>query len=483
VRYPLEQALDACLNQLKNGEDLEQVLARHPACADELRPLLVAAAWARLEVPPPQQRDANKVALLAKVVDRRRQVEAVDGYVAALKAGQTPDEVMAGAPVHAHESIRAAWHMHVTQPPAPDPARVAEGKRRIMAMAAGRRAARRRAERVARLGAWRDTLANLADGLLASPFATRRAWSGALAPVVAMLFLLVGMAGVGTAAASSQPGEAIYHVKRLGESAQLLFAFDPHRRADLNLAFTERRLTEIRGLAAEGRDVPLGLVEDWLRGQADAWAAIESLPPAERQLMAELLLTRAGAGADLEQDVRNAVADQNALASLLDRSGEIAETARAAAGVEAPVPGAPASTGSGPQRPVLTGPMPGPRPLPPETEREAPAAPEPERPAAVAPPPAAQGPSAPAGQPSAAPAAPSAPQMAQPADEPRDDEDDKPASASAGDPQPGSAPAPEEPCAEPPPPTMGQGGARDPATPTPERPNAEPTPGAEPQDG
>ena len=40
--------LDAALNQLNAGQDLEQILAAHPAQAAELRPLLQAARSARL---------------------------------------------------------------------------------------------------------------------------------------------------------------------------------------------------------------------------------------------------------------------------------------------------------------------------------------------------------------------------------------------------------------------------------------------------
>jgi hypothetical protein len=353
VKYPFEQVLDTCLTQLHNGADLETVLSAHPEYADDLRPLLATLAWAHAEVPPPVRRDERKADFVASVAERRRLVESVDGYVVELKAGVPFDELVARAPAGLRPALFAARTMHETAPPRPSPEAFRAGKERLMALAAERQAARRaELARGSRLAAVRGLGQGLVAGLRPAPSARRRVWSGAAGAVLAVLVAAVGLAGVGTAAAESLPGEAFYQVKRLGESAQLLFAFDPRARADLNLRFSARRLDEIKGLADNGHQVPLALVEDWLRGQTNAWTDIQRLPLDQRQLLAEMFLASSGDGADLELELRAAVGDAAALDALLSWSDTLNRRARRTVGDE-PAPGAAAGEADTEARPSI----------------------------------------------------------------------------------------------------------------------------------
>lgn len=357
----IEQVLDTCLAQLNNGLDLEVILEAHPDEAYELRPLLAAAAWARIEIPPPLRRDEHKAALLAAVAAWRRTVEATNGLVNELKAGVPATELIARSPEDTRLVVTAAWRMHTTLPPVPSPERMAQGKRRLMAMAAERRAARSARVPAGRhLQHLRGALGVLRAGLLPAPTAARRAWSGAMAMTTAVLILTVGLAGIGTAAASSLPGGAFYNVKRLGESARMLFAFDPEQRADLNLRYSGRRLQEMRRLAGYGREVPLTLVEAWLQGHTNAWAEIQQLPVEQQRLLAEALLASVAERAEIEGRLRQSVADPAGLEELLVWARALAESARESAGLSVP----PEATEV--VEPLPAAPRPLPRPLPPE---------------------------------------------------------------------------------------------------------------------
>jgi hypothetical protein len=333
VKHPLEQLLDGCLAQLNTGADLEGVLAAHPEVADELRPLLATAVTAQENIPAPVMKSARKDAFLASVAAQRRTVETVDGLVVELRAGVPLDELLESAPEALRPVVQAAWRMHTTPPPVPDAARRAADKDALVALAARRRQARLAATpRAWPARAWLGT-----SEALARVRWPRRAWSGALGSSLAMLVLLAGVAGVGSASASSLPGEPFYEMKRLGETAQLLFAFDPARRAELNLQFSERRLAEMRRLSEHQREVPIAVVEDWLRAQSNAWADIQGLPPAQRQALVGLLVALVGDSQAIEGRLARLVSDRAALESLLAQSAGLVRSARGAA-VERPAP-------------------------------------------------------------------------------------------------------------------------------------------------
>ena len=331
MKQSLEQVLDTCLAELNSGADLEVVLGAHHEHADELRPMLAAAALVRMDVPPPVRKSARKQEFLHAVASRRRTVEATEGYITELKAGVPLAELLDRATPEMRPLIHAAWRMHTTPPPAPTADKYAEGKALLMAMAA-----QRRSERRAKLPGVSDKLRLTIDDLLAGlrprPTALRRAWSGAVATLIVLIVLSVGVAGIGSAAASSLPGDSFYGVKELGRSAQLLFSFDPQRKAELNIEFCGQRLDEIEALKSEGRAVPVEALEEWLAGQRQALANIQQLPLEQRQLLVEMLLMRA-AGADaLHQGLRDALADPAALDEILAASGVVLSEAKASVG-------------------------------------------------------------------------------------------------------------------------------------------------------
>jgi hypothetical protein len=358
VKYPLEALLDACIAQLNNGADLEEILAAHPDVADELRPLLAAAAWALIDVPPPQHRAENKRRLMQSVAARRRVVESVDGYITELKAGVPIQELLYRAPAHLRPVIAAAWRMRTTEAPLPSPERIAEGKQRVIAVAAARRAARRR-NRMPALERLGQSARHVFEGMLPAPSALRRARS-AVAAVALTAAVAVGASGVTTAAAASLPGEPFYSVKRLGEAAQLVFTFDAGRRAELSLAFAARRMGEMRRLADHGDTVPVGLFDDWLSSQNHAWVEINRLPFDQRMLFAEMLLDATGV---LGSGDLGAAVPSHALADAIARSNALADEVRGTFG-----DGQPQAAAPGTGRPLAV-----PRPLPQEEPARAPA--------------------------------------------------------------------------------------------------------------
>jgi hypothetical protein len=429
VKHPLEQLLDGCIAQLNTGVDLEVVLAAHPEVADELRPLLATAVTTQVVMPPPLRKAERKDAFLAQVAAHRRSVEAVDGYVVELKAGVPLADVLAEAPAALHPLLIAAWRMHSTPAPEANPERRAAGKAAVVALAA-----RKQAERMAALSpSLRDRARIGVAALLPAHRRGRQVWNGALGTSMAVLVLFVGVAGLGSASASSLPGEAFYHVKRLGESAQLLFAFEPARRAELNLQFTERRLQEMRLLSEQDHEVPLAVVEDWLRAQSNAWADIQNLPVDQKDAFLKLLVGLAGTGEAMEGRLSSLVSDPTALSRLLAESERLMRSVRSANAPAVPV-GSEADLIPTPFRaaPVPVSEQPEPQVQAPVI---APVAP----PAAVVLPPVNEQPAA------LAPVDP--PIQAPPAEEPEDN-DDKPAAGVPGASQPVTTPTV---TAEPPP--------------------------------
>jgi ActR/RegA family two-component response regulator len=76
----------------------------------------------------------------------------------------------------------------------------------------------------------------------------------ALAALVVVLFLCLGSVGtMAVAAQGALPGEGLYPVKTLVETAQLVTAPDAASRVQLRLLFMSRRLSEIQALIAQGR--------------------------------------------------------------------------------------------------------------------------------------------------------------------------------------------------------------------------------------
>ncbi len=296
MKFPPEHLIDACIAQLNNGVDLETVLEAYPEEADELRPLLAAVAWVKMDIPTPCRRREGKQALMAAAARRRRQVEVTQGYLNELKAGIPFDEIYQHADAAMRPLIVAAWRMFSTEPPAPDAARRAAGKQQLMDMVARRREERQRemAASMSPLFHLRAGFAGLMRELRPGRVILRRALSGSAASLAILALVLLGGRGVGTAAADSLPGDAFYHVKRLGESARMAFAFDPERRAALDARFDRTRLLELSRLAREGQPLPESVLGEWVQSQRNAYAAIRRLPVAQQERLARALLDRFG---------------------------------------------------------------------------------------------------------------------------------------------------------------------------------------------
>jgi len=284
VKFRPEHLLDRCLHQLDEGNDVEEVLAAYPELADELRPALAASEWMRAFAPPPRRRLEHKGRFVAVVAERRRLVERVDGLVVEIKAGVSPAELGARLDASLLPVIAAAHRMQATEIPRPAPERFVEGRLRLMALAAERRSA----VRPARTTAMRSVRHGMLQGLLPKPTLGRRLLSSAAVLSLAAALAFAGVIRVQSVAASSLPGEALYGVKRLGENARMLFAFDPTRRAGLEAVFAQRRTLELLRLEAEGRSVPVDFVEEWLIGHATT-GAMSDLTRDQREALSRVL--------------------------------------------------------------------------------------------------------------------------------------------------------------------------------------------------
>jgi hypothetical protein len=360
VKYPHEHLIDALITQLNNGRELESVLAEHPEQADELRPILAAVAWMRMDIPAPARRTEGKQALMAAAVRRRREVEITQGYINEINAGIPLEEMLERAEPAIRPLIVAAWRMQSTEPPAADPARRQAGKERIMAIAT-----RKRAERQQELAAAMSPSSHLRVGLIGlargiRPNALRHAFSGVMA--MALLAAGLGMGGmrINTAAADSLPGDAFYRVKRIGENAKMIFAVDPARREALSQSFNRARLNEMLDLALDGRKVPALVAADWAAGLDNAYAAIRRLPIAEQEALGAALQRGIGSADKIEALLGNADGSRDLFAWLAS-APDPASTEPASAALELPL-------GLGRL------PMPVQRPLPPEDEDDVAAA-------------------------------------------------------------------------------------------------------------
>lgn len=318
MKYRLEHQLDECLARLTGGEELEYVLAGFPEHADELRPLLAATEWMRDLVPPPTGKRERKAELLETVAARRRLVEAAEGVVVEIKAGVPENELFERCPHALHPVILAARTLRDAEPPWPATDRRAADKRRLMNMVEKRRKESLTAHRVVsslRFG--------LGIGLAPRSTFMRRARAAAVTLSLAAAVALAGTAGVAPVAASSLPGEPLYHVKRFGENAELLVTFDPERRVTLRALHAQRRLDEMARLREVGGEIPESLFESWLNGQAGIPNALAGLSTDQRRMLADIA-DRLSGRADAESDA--VIAELRAL-----RAAEASAAAEAAA--------------------------------------------------------------------------------------------------------------------------------------------------------
>lgn len=203
-----------------------------------------------------------------------RLITAFDDAVQALEAGASLEAVLARYPELAEDLRPMLQAVQAARPAAP--LRVPQqSEAASLKKLLGRARDLRQTERRARTG-WRGwTLALRLGGL---------------AVVLAMSGL-----GVISASAGSLPGEALYGVKRVVETAQLALAFSPAARAELEQQFDARRLTEARAVVAAGRAAPVTFIGRVETQTAERWqiaglqvvvapAAVIGVAPAPGQL-------------------------------------------------------------------------------------------------------------------------------------------------------------------------------------------------------
>ena len=370
VKYPYEHLIDACIAQLNKGEDLEDVIARYPEQADELRPILAAVVWMRVDRPAPEpaarrMRD-GKAALMAAAAERRREVEQTQGYINEIQAGVSFEELMTEAKPAMQSVIQAAWQMQHTPDPMPDPDRAQRNREALLSLAKEKQAERQRELSRAFTPAahLQYAIKGLISGLNPGAYAIQRRLAQVVASAALVSGLVFGLSNVNEAAADSLPGDTTYNIKRLAENARLLFAFDPVKRAELDVVFDRERLDELLRLANDGRTVPAQSVGEWVSEQRNAFASVRRLPLEQQNSLGDALLSSLGsltaAGDLLRQNADEAGVD-GFIAFLSDR-----ERARLAAieALETPV-------ASEDEVPVLElvldrAPMPVDRPLPDE---------------------------------------------------------------------------------------------------------------------
>ncbi len=191
--------------------------------------------------------------------------------------------------------ILAARTLRDAEPPWPAIDRREAGKRRLTALVE-----RRRRERLTS----RKLVASVrygVGGLAPRSTFMRRARTATMTLSLTAAVAFAGTAGVAPVAASSLPGEPLYHVKRFGESAELLVTFDPERRVSLRTLHAQRRLDEMARLREAGSEIPDSLFESWLSGQAGVPNALAGLSTDQRRMLADLV-DRLGRQADAESE-------------------------------------------------------------------------------------------------------------------------------------------------------------------------------------
>lgn len=138
--WELEEVLDQALSQLNSGDDLEHILARYPAHAGLLRPMLRAAQWVRRFpplMPDAAARQAGLRRLLTAVETQRNAHIAtlLDSAIAHLRAGEPLEAILADYPTWAdvlRPMLEAAVAVSETPYPIPDLQKKREGCERLL---------------------------------------------------------------------------------------------------------------------------------------------------------------------------------------------------------------------------------------------------------------------------------------------------------------------------------------------------------------
>jgi hypothetical protein len=165
-----------------------------------------------------------------------------------------------------------------------------------------------------------------------------------LAALVLALMLL-GTTGVVVQAEDSVPGDALYGVKRVAESARMALTVGPLRRARLHLQLADRRFDELQRLADRGGAVDAGLIDELLAEHRAVLAETERLDdPILAKAARDALRTHQNGLQDWMPKIEDAGLRQKAEDGLIDL-GEINK--RLPTAIARPVEGG-AGTGIGP---------------------------------------------------------------------------------------------------------------------------------------
>ncbi len=270
-------AIDRCLERIRAGESPAEAAAEYPSLERDLKPILefAAIALAELESPPPAPhglelgRKRFTEAVSAVRVELEDRDEAVDAIVAQAISGDqlTPFTPGQGLPPAALETAAALSELaarmaaeRVSAPP--PPSGLARARQRFIAAADAARAhGAAREEHMGRRR--RPTTSASSRDLSLGAIERLREWLAPVRPVAiprfamvtvgVLLALIVSSTSLSPAVSAAIPGDALYPVKRMGESLQLLVARDEAQKEALHELFSERRDQEIDQATAAGR--------------------------------------------------------------------------------------------------------------------------------------------------------------------------------------------------------------------------------------
>lgn len=327
----LAAALDACLTRVAAGEPTERALAAYPVdLAAAMRPLVdtgLALAATPAAPPPPGGLAAGRtrflatagltaggVAAAARLNGKNGHAaypgaeqsesdpavtEALDACLARIRAGERSDIVLAAFPAALADQLRplvaaAGELMDSALPAPPAPGGLVAGRARFLDIAA-----RSEAHRAAVVGA-RQQAALTSAAVARVTFRDRLgAWMPGLmlrASSAAMLAVVLFFGGVlmvrdNAAIAGALPGEPAYLIKRLNEQIDLLTAFDPARRGQIEQAQDQRRAAEVDQLLALGREADVSMRAAFLGYE------IEQMADGSTRILLRLRVPPTGAGA------------------------------------------------------------------------------------------------------------------------------------------------------------------------------------------
>lgn len=136
------------------------------------------------------------------------------------------------------------------------------------------------------------------------------AWASWLRPALAVgLAAIVLLAGAGTAAADSLPGDPGFALKRAVEDLEVALTFDDVQRVQLLAQLSDRRLAELQKVAEHGDKAPTAS-EEYAAAIARFRAAVDALKDAAPQDKADRAQDVADAAREKHDAVLDAIEDR-----------------------------------------------------------------------------------------------------------------------------------------------------------------------------